>query len=303
MSAQPHESGRATGFGAAVSFMTGPRTVACTGIAALVAVGWIWLAAMVADLAPRLDMAEAGPGMAAFNLFRDTDGLGQLGLDLLRSICRVDSGLTAGGLGLTGAALVLAMWVAMAFAMMVPTAAPMITTYAEIAETAQAKRIPVVSPLVLIAGYLSVWLGFCFAAAALQVALARFALLTPGLVAASPWLGAGVLAVAGLYQLSAFKAACLAKCRTPMPFFLANWSDRVFGVFRMGLRQGLVCLMCCWALMLVMFAAGLMNVVWMAVLTVIMLAEKVGPRPGLVTRATGAVLLVWAAGLATGAVV
>jgi predicted metal-binding membrane protein len=303
MSAQLHASGRATGFSAAVGFMTRPRAVAWTGIAALVAVGWIWLAAMVADLAPRLDMAEAGPGMAAFNLFRDADGLGQLGIDLLRSICRVDSGLTAGGLGLTGAVLVLAMWVAMAFAMMVPTAAPMITTYAEIAETAQAKRIPVVSPLVLIAGYLSVWLVFCVAAAALQVALARFALLTPGLVAASPWLGAGVLAAAGLYQLSAFKAACLAKCRTPMPFFLANWSDRALGVFRMGLRQGVVCLMCCWALMLVMFAAGLMNVVWMAVLTVIMLAEKVGPRPGLVTRATGAVLLVWAAGLAAGAVV
>jgi predicted metal-binding membrane protein len=303
MSAQLHESGRGTGYGAAVGFMTRPRAVAWTGIAALVAVGWIWLAAMVADMAPRLDMAEAGPGMAAFNLFRDADGLGQLGLDLLRSICRVDSGLTAGGLGLTGALLVLAMWVAMALAMMVPTAAPMITTYAEIAETAQAKRIPVVSPLVLIAGYLSVWLVFCVAAAALQVTLARFALLTPGLVAASPWLGAGVLTVAGFYQLSAFKAACLAKCRTPMPFFLANWSDRVSGVFRMGLKQGVVCLMCCWALMLVMFAAGLMNVVWMAVLTVIMLAEKVGPRPGLVTRVTGAVLLVWAAGLATGAVV
>jgi predicted metal-binding membrane protein len=303
MSAQLHESDRATGFGAAVGFMTRPRAVAWTGIALLVTVGWIWLAAMVADLAPRLDMAEAGPGMAAFNLFRDADGIGQLGLDLLRSICRVDSGLTAGGLGLTGAALVLAMWVAMALAMMVPTAVPMITTYTEIAETAHAKRIPVVSPLVLIAGYLSVWLVFCVAAAALQVALARMALLTPGLVAASPWLGAGVLAVAGLYQLSAFKAACLAKCRTPMPFFLANWSDRAFGVFRMGLKQGVVCLLCCWALMLVMFAAGLMNVVWMAVLTVIMLAEKVGPRPDLVTRVTGAVLLVWAAGLAAGAVV
>lgn len=291
------------GFGMAVALMTRPKVVAWSGIAALVALGWVWLAAMIADMAPRLDMAEAGPGMAVFNLLRDTDGLGQLGLDMLRSICRVDSDLTAGALGAAGAGLVFAMWAAMALAMMVPTAAPMITTYAEIAETAHEKRIPVVSPLVLIAGYLSVWLAFCLAAAALQVALARLALLTPGLVAASPWLGAGVLAVAGLYQLSAFKAACLAKCRTPLPFFFANWSDKAPGVFRMGVKQGVVCLMCCWALMLVMFAAGLMNVVWMVLLTLVMLAEKVGSRHDLVVKGTGAVLLVWAAGLAVGAVV
>src|SRR5690606_31833587 len=157
--------------------------------------------------------------------------------------------------------------------------------------TAHDRRIPVVSPLVLIAGYLSVWLAFCLAAAALQVVLARLSLLTPGLVAASPWLGAGVLAVAGAYQVSDFQGAWLAKCRTPMAFFFANWSDRPAGVFRLGVRQGVVCLMCCWALMLVMFAAGLMNVVWMAVLTVVMLAEKVGPRPGLMVKVTGAGLL------------
>src|SRR5690606_32587972 len=138
--------------------------VAWSGIVALVAVGWLWLGAMVADLAPRLDMADAGPGMSLFNLLPDTAGLGPLGLDLLRSICRVDSGVTAAGLDFAGAALVLAMWLAMALAMMVPTAAPMITTYAEIAETAHDRRIPVVSPLVLIAGYLSVWLAFCLAA-------------------------------------------------------------------------------------------------------------------------------------------
>ena len=303
MSIDTDRAVRDAGFGAAAGFLTRPRAVAWTGIAVLVAIGWIWLAAMVADMVPRLDMAQAGPGMAVFDLLRDGGGLGQLGLDLLRAICRVDSGLTAGGLGVAGAALVAAMWVAMALAMMVPTAAPMITTYAEIAETAREKRIPVVSPLVLIAGYLSVWLAFCLAAAVIQVVLTRLALLTPGLVAASPWLGAGVLSVAGLYQLSAFKAACLAKCRTPMPFFFSNWSDRPSGVFRMGVKQGMVCLMCCWALMLVMFAAGLMNVVWMALLTAVMLAEKVGPRHDLTVKATGVALLAWASGLAASAVV
>lgn len=292
-----------TPFGPAVAFMTRPRLVAWTGMACLVAAGWLWIGLMVADMVPRLDMAEAGPGMGVFNHFGGADGLGQLGLDLLRSICRVDAGLAGGSLSVAGAATILAMWVAMALAMMVPTAAPMITTYAEIAETAAERRIPAVSPLVLIAGYLAVWLGFCVVATGAQIALSRAALLTPGLVAASPWLGAGVLVVAGLYQLSAFKAACLAKCRTPMPFFFANWSDRVGGVFRLGVRQGVVCLLCCWALMLVMFAAGLMNVLWIVLLTGIMLFEKVAPRPALAVKATGALCLAWAAGLAIGAVV
>ena len=277
-----------------------PQVVAWTGIAALVAIGWAYLAIMVADMVGQVDMAEAGPGMSVFNMFSAHDGLGALGMDLLRSICRVDAGFdvfSAEGVDVVRIGFVFAMWAAMAFAMMTPSAAPMFTTYAEIAQTAREKQIDVVSPAVVIAGYMSVWLLFCLGATVLQILLAQASLLSPGLVATSPYIGAGVLLAAGAYQFTSLKAACLSKCRTPFPFFFANWSDRFSGVFKMGVQQGLTCVGCCWALMLVMFAAGLMNVIWIAVLAVIMLLEKVLPRPQLVVRGSGVVFIIWAVGL------
>ena len=164
------------------------------------------------------------------------------------------------------------MWVAMVLAMMLPTAAPMILTYAEIADTAAAKGEPVVSPLVLAAGYLAVWLGFAFEAATLQGTLARAGLLDGG--DAGPWLAGAIFIGAGLYQFSALKHACLTQCQRPFPFFFANWTTERLGVLRLGLRQGATCLGCCWAMMLLMLAVGAMNVVWMAALGVVMTIEK-----------------------------
>jgi predicted metal-binding membrane protein len=155
---------------------------------------------------------------------------------------------------------------------MLPTAGPMILTYAEIADTAARKREPAVSPLVLTAGYIAVWLGFALLAASLQFALARAGLLDAGqagrLFAGAIFLGAG------LYQFSALKQACLTLCQRPFPFFFSNWTAEPAGVLRLGARQGLYCLGCCWAMMLLMFAVGAMNVVWMAALGVVMTIEK-----------------------------
>jgi predicted metal-binding membrane protein len=172
------------------------------------------------------------------------------------------------------ASLLLPMWVAMTLAMMLPSAGPMILTYAEIADTAVAKGEPVVSPLVLAAGYLSVWLGFAVLAAGLQGLLARADIAA----SASPEDGARLAALlflaAGLYQFSTLKRACLTQCQRPFPFFFAHWTSEPRGVFRLGLRQGLYCLGCCWAMMLLMLASGTMNVIWMAALGAIMTAEK-----------------------------
>jgi predicted metal-binding membrane protein len=96
--------------------------------------------------------------------------------------------------------------------------------------------------------------------------------------------------LAGLYQFSALKHACLNKCQHPLPFFFANWTTRTGGVFRLGLRQGAYCLGCCWAMMLLMFAVGTMNIVWMAVLGIVMAAEKMATTDRL-SRAVGAVLI------------
>ena len=229
-----HLSPAATHLTAAVAR---PRRIAIACVIALTALGWAALGLMAADA------------------------------EIWIALCQPMG--AGGGLEL---ALVFAMWVAMTLAMMLPTAAPMVLTYAEIADTAARKGEPAASPLSLTAGYTAVWLGFAAVATALQFALTQFALLDAG--RANTWLAGAIFLVAGLYQFSRLKHACLTQCQRPFPFFFANWTAEPRGVFLLGLRQGLACLGCCWAMMLVMFAAGAMNVLWMAALGVLMTIEK-----------------------------
>jgi predicted metal-binding membrane protein len=141
----------------------------------------------------------------------------------------------------------------------------------------------------LIAGYAGAWIGFALIATALQAALARAALMDAAMASTSALFSGAVFLGAGAYQFSALKHACLTRCQRPFPFFLAHWTTSPRGVFRLGVRQGLYCLGCCWAIMLVMFAVGLMNLVWMAALGVVMAAEKIATTPRL-SRAVGALL-------------
>ena len=171
-------------------------------------------------------------------------------------------------------AIVASMWSGMTLAMMLPSAAPMILTYAGIADTAARKGEHIVSPFVITAGYASVWLGFAAVATLTQIFLTRAALLDAGMESASSLFSGAILLGAGFYQFSALKHACLTHCQQPFPFFFANWATTPGGVFRLGLKQGLYCLGCCWAMMAVMFAVGVMNVVWMAALGVVMATEK-----------------------------
>ena len=173
------------------------------------------------------------------------------------------------------AALAFAMWCAMVLAMMLPTAAPMITTYADLSETAIGKGEPAASPLVLTGGYVIVWLGAAVVLTALQVLLARAGALDT-MAVANPYLAGAVFLAAGLYQFSALKHACVSQCQHPFRFFFGHWTPDPRGVFGIGLRQGLYCLGCCWAMMLLMFAVGIMNVVWMAILGAVMATEKLG---------------------------
>lgn len=191
---------------------------------------------------------------------------------------------------LSGLAFAVLMWAAMAFAMMLPSAGPMILTYAEIADTATRKGQRIVSPLVLTSGYGAVWIGFAVAAALAQATFTRLTLLDARLVSASAFFSGAIFVAAGVYQFSSLKHACLRQCQRPFPFFFAHWQTTARGVFRLGLQQGLFCLGCCWAMMLVMFAVGAMNVVWMAGLGILMTVEKMlsGPR---FSQAAGMVLI------------
>jgi predicted metal-binding membrane protein len=179
----------------------------------------------------------------------------------------------------------------------------MILTYAEIAETARRKGDRIVSPHVLIAGYLAVWFGFAGFATLAQLGAMSLAA-WPEMSAAAVPASALLFLIAGLYQFSALKQACLRACQRPFSFFFLNWTDRPSGVFRLGLRQGLYCLGCCWAMMLLMFVAGAMNAIWMALLGLVMLIEKmtvsphVGRAVGIAFTAAGLAMLgAWGSGL------
>jgi predicted metal-binding membrane protein len=238
-----------------------PRLLAIVCIAVLVAAGWIYLGLMLA---------------------------GMSGVPALEALCRPSFGVSYPDAAQAG--LLLAMWCAMALATMLPTAGPMILTYADIAETAARKGEKVASPLVLTAGYVVVWLAAAGALAALQIAFARLSLLDPAVAAASPLFSGAVFIGAGLYQFSALKHACLTQCQHPFRFFFANWTAEPAGVFRLGLRQGLYCLGCCWMMMMLMFTVGVMNVVWMAALGTVMTVEKLNTTTRF-SRALGVVFI------------
>jgi predicted metal-binding membrane protein len=246
--------------------------------------------------ASRLGAAFARPKVLAAICVVALAGLGWLALGLMVSgmgafeaLCRplVSPGAAWGASGFSIVAL---MWGAMTLAMMLPSASPMILTYAEIADTAARKHEPIVSPFMLTAGYTVVWLGFAAVATLAQFVFTRAALLDTGMQSASGLFSGAIFIGAGIYQFSALKHACLTQCQKPFPFFFTNWATTPRGVFRLGVKQGLYCLGCCWAMMLVMFAVGVMNVIWMAALGVLMTFEKIGTGRRL-THTVGAALI------------
>jgi len=186
-----------------------------------------------------------------------------------------------------GFAQVAALWLAMTLAMMIPSAAPMLSTYLDIAEAAEAKQMKIASPLWLAAGYGAVWIGFAAAAS-----VAQWTALASGYAGELQGRFAGLALIgAGAYQFTGLKHACLSKCRAPMSYFMAQWSDRPLGVLRMGLDRGLNCFGCCWALMMLSFVAGLMNILWMGFIGAVMVLEKTLTEPKPLSYGLGAGLI------------
>ena len=244
-----------------------PKWLAGFCIIAITGLGWLWLALLISGMGG--PSGALGPGMGALDLLPR----------LFAAACQPTFGLSVLAMpgadwGLMGFVVVGLMWAAMVLAMMLPSAGPMIFTYAEIADTAAGKGEPIVTPFVLAAGYTVVWLGFAALATLVQYAFTKATLLDDGMASASGLFSGAIFVAAGVYQFSALKHACLRQCQSPFPFFFANWETSTRGVFRLGIKQGMFCLGCCWAMMAVMFAVGIMNVIWMAVLGIVMTVEK-----------------------------
>ncbi|QFT29335.1 hypothetical protein FIV00_02440 [Labrenzia sp. THAF82] len=181
------------------------------------------------------------------------------------------------------------MWSLMALAMMAPTAFPALRTYSDLTHTDAAGTW---SFAALGGGYLAIWLGFSALAAVIQVWLASAGLLNPLGQVTSVFVNGGLLILAGVYQFSPLKEACLKACQSPLTFFMSHWKPGVSGALQLGLRLGAVCLGCCWALMLLAFVAGTMNLAFMGLAMVLMTLEKLPQFGSRISAPLGVFLIV-----------
>jgi len=189
--------------------------------------------------------------------------------------------------------LLFAMWWVMMVGMMLPGVAPVILTFATVNRNRRARGEPYVPSALFTAGYLLAWGGFSLAATLAQEALERAALLSPmDMTTNSRLLGGLLFLAAGLYQFTPVKLACLRFCRSPLDFVINHWRDGPDGALRMGFTHGLYCLGCCWVLMLLLFVGGVMNLLWVAFLGVVVLAEKLSAGPWM-GRIGGGLMMVY----------
>lgn len=187
--------------------------------------------------------------------------------------------------------LLFLMWAVMMIAMMVPSAVPMIQAFLAVNERRRNSSGQLVSVGFFLLGYVAIWTSFSAAAALGQWGLHKAALLSPAMVATSPVVSGGLLLAAGVFQWTPLKRACLRGCRSPLSFLMSEWRDGAAGAFSMGLRHGAYCVGCCWALMALLFVVGVMNLLWVAVIALFVMAEKILPRGELLGYIGGAALV------------
>jgi predicted metal-binding membrane protein len=179
------------------------------------------------------------------------------------------------------------MWAVMMAAMMLPTTVPMVSVFGALNKTrGEAGR-----TVAFVAGYLALWTAFGASATAAQWVLQARGLLSPMIVSMSPVLSGALLVIAGIFQFTPLKHACLRTCRAPLGFLLTDWRAGLWGAARMGIRHGFYCLGCCWALMALLFVGGAMNLLWVAALTLLVAMEKLAPKGDILAKALGALMI------------
>jgi predicted metal-binding membrane protein len=246
------------------------RVITALGIVAVVALSWAYL------------WTGAGIGMSALEM---------------TAVALFPHRLADGGGGMDPSLpTVILMWWVMMIAMMTPSAAPLVLLYRRVLRHHSAIEARSAIPsLFLLAGYLTAWLAFSICAASLQKVLQPTGLISEMMLwSKSAPLSAIVLAAAGVYQFSPLKRACLTQCRSPVNFLTAHWRPGVAGSFLLGMRHGIYCVGCCWLLMALLFVGGIMNLIWIAALSLIVFVEKILPGGERVGRVLGVVLIAWA---------
>jgi len=187
--------------------------------------------------------------------------------------------------------LLFVMWAVMMIAMMVPSATPMVFAFLQVNQGRKAANRPFVPVTIFLLGYLGVWTAFSGVATLAQWGLHKAALLSPMMAATSPVLNGVLLIAAGIFQWTPLKLACLKGCRSPLSFLMSEWREGAAGAFVMGLKHGAYCVGCCWVLMALLFVAGVMNLLWVAVIALFVMAEKMLPKGELIARISGVALI------------
>jgi predicted metal-binding membrane protein len=183
------------------------------------------------------------------------------------------------------------MWAVMMAAMMLPSAVPLLLLYDGVLRRRHASGRTAVQVYAMGAGYVAVWAVFSIGATALQRVLSGMLILNPMMEMPGRTAVGATLLLAGAWQLTPWKAACLSQCRSPLAFVMQRWRDGAAGALRMGVEHGAWCVGCCWALMLLLFAGGVMNLTVIVGLTAIVLIEKLLPLGVALSRVVGVLML------------
>ena len=247
------------------------RTVVVAAVLALTALAWAYMLWTAASMSAATSVSSM-PGM-------DMPGM--------------NMGPTGSVWSVGGFAFTVAMWVVMMIGMMTPSAAPMILLYARIGRQARADGRLFASTGWFAGGYLLSWSGFAVLASLAQLALVHMTLITPMLAAANNLFAGLMLVAVGIYQWTPAKDSCLSQCQAPLSFLQRHGGFRrdPRGSLQLGLKHGLACIGCCGALMMLLFVGGVMNLLWIAALSVLVLLEKLLPFGRVMPRSMGLVLV------------
>jgi predicted metal-binding membrane protein len=240
------------------------RAIALAGLAAITGFAWIYT----------IHLTSSMMGM-------NTNAMQQMSMPIIKAWQTEDVLLT------------FLMWVVMMVAMMTPSATPMILSFVGIKRQRQPDQTSIPGTVIFLLGYFIAWSLFSAAVTTVQWGLHAITLLSDDMISASSLFSGFLLILAGIYQFTSLKNMCLSHCRTPIGFLMNEWRDGTSGALRMGVLHGFYCIGCCWLLMALLFVAGVMNLLWSAVIAGIVIVEKVMPGGQWVSRAIGLLVVGW----------
>ena len=189
--------------------------------------------------------------------------------------------------------LMFLMWLVMMVAMMTPSVAPLILLFAKVNRQRKMQQSPFVNTFYLLTGYFLVWGGFSLIATLLQWLLQQVSWLNPDMIITNKILGSIILIAAGIFQFTPVKQTCLKFCKSPIEFIYSHWKDGKRGAIKMGIQNGTYCVGCCWILMVLLFVSGVMNILWVALIALFVLVEKVFAKSKWVSYVAGSLLIMY----------